>query len=190
MKITFKSCLFELDFVQNFRLNWQFWFSGPMFCKKGISRLKQNEHHHWILHIPTSLDTRFQLRQTILIFWSKFAQKRCMPVQIFFPYFDPYSWIPHIQINLGTKYQVKSIILNFWTSSTQKECFRSKEEKNEDCHRILHIRISLGFKSEFQQFWFFWSKSPSQKKKNIYIYIYFQLKTYKMNISIKFFIFK
>ena len=94
-----------------------------------------------------------------------------MPVQIFFPYFDPYSWIPHIQIDLGTKYQVKSIILNFWTSSTQKECFRSKEEKNEDCHRILHIRISLGFKSEFQQFWFFWSKAPPQKKKKIYIYI-------------------
>ena len=33
------------------------------------------EHHHWILHFRISLDTKFQLKLPILIFWTKFAQK-------------------------------------------------------------------------------------------------------------------
>ena len=30
---------------------------------------------HWILHIRISLGTKFKFKQTILIFWTKFAQK-------------------------------------------------------------------------------------------------------------------
>ena len=30
---------------------------------------------HWILHIRISLNTKFQLKVTILLFWTKFAQK-------------------------------------------------------------------------------------------------------------------
>ena len=33
------------------------------------------EHHHWILHIPICLGTKFQIKLTILIFWTKFVQK-------------------------------------------------------------------------------------------------------------------
>ena len=34
-----------------------------------------NEPYRWILHIRISLDIEFQFQQTILIFWTKFAQK-------------------------------------------------------------------------------------------------------------------
>ena len=44
--------------------------------KNGISGLKEkSRHHHWILHIWTSLSTNIQFQQTILNFWNKFAQK-------------------------------------------------------------------------------------------------------------------
>ena len=42
-------------------------------CKKGQKRKK--EHPHRILHIQISLGSKFQLQQTILIFWNKFAIK-------------------------------------------------------------------------------------------------------------------
>ena len=40
-------------------------------------KTENSEHHHWILHVRSSLGTKFQLKLTILIFWTKFAQKRC-----------------------------------------------------------------------------------------------------------------
>ena len=50
----------------------------PNLPKKGVSGLKQKrEHDHWILHIRISLGTKFLLKPTILIFWTKFAQKGC-----------------------------------------------------------------------------------------------------------------
>ena len=41
--------------------------------------------------------------------------------------------------------------MNFWTKLTQKRYFRSKKEKKENHHRILHIWISLGSKVQPQQ---------------------------------------
>ena len=35
----------------------------------------KDEHHHGILHIRISLGIKFYLEQTILNFWTKFAQK-------------------------------------------------------------------------------------------------------------------
>ena len=35
----------------------------------------KSEHHHWILHIRISLSTKLQVKLTILIFWTKCAQK-------------------------------------------------------------------------------------------------------------------
>ena len=40
---TTKFCIFKLVLVTNFGLNWQFWFSGPNFPKKGISSLNQKK---------------------------------------------------------------------------------------------------------------------------------------------------
>ena len=34
------------------------------------------KNHHQILHIRISLGSKFQLQQTILIFWNKFAPKK------------------------------------------------------------------------------------------------------------------
>ena len=48
---------------------------------------RKNEYHHWILHIRTSL-TKFQLKLTNLIFWTKFTQKGFL-------------------VSLGTKFQLK-----------------------------------------------------------------------------------
>ena len=39
------------------------------------SKMEKNEHHYWILHIRISLGTKFQFELTILIYWTKFAQK-------------------------------------------------------------------------------------------------------------------
>ena len=40
------------------------------------SKTEKSEHHYWILHICIILGTKFQLKVTILIFWTKFALKR------------------------------------------------------------------------------------------------------------------
>ena len=77
MSPTSDFCIFELVLVPNFSLNWQFWFFGPNFPKKGVSRLTQkSEHHDWILHTRISLSTKFQFTLTVLIFFTKFAQNR------------------------------------------------------------------------------------------------------------------
>ena len=43
-----------------------------------ISSLKQiNEYHHLTLHTRISLDIKFQLKLTVLSFWTKSAQNKC-----------------------------------------------------------------------------------------------------------------
>ena len=37
--------------------------------------MEKSENHHWILHIGSSLDTKFGLKLTVLISLIKFAQK-------------------------------------------------------------------------------------------------------------------
>ena len=90
------------------------------------------------------LNTKFQLKLKILIFWTKFAQKGYFWFKTKCEH--PYQ-ILHIQNSLGTKFKLKLTILNFWTKLPQNGYFR----KNEKHHRILHIRISLGSKFQFQQ---------------------------------------
>lgn len=36
----------------------------------------KNKNHHQVPHIQTSLEIKFQLKQTVLNFWIKFAEKR------------------------------------------------------------------------------------------------------------------
>ena len=66
----------QISLVRNFSSNWQFWFFGPNL-HKNIFLVKnwKSEHHHWIPHIQISLGTKFQLKLTILIFLTRFAQK-------------------------------------------------------------------------------------------------------------------
>ena len=39
------------------------------------SKTEKSEHHHRILHIENSLGTKFQLKLTILNFWTKLTEK-------------------------------------------------------------------------------------------------------------------
>ena len=65
--------------MRNFCLTRHFWFFGPNLHKKTVPgrKLKKREQRHWILHIRISLGTKFQLKLTISIFWTNFAQKGC-----------------------------------------------------------------------------------------------------------------
>ena len=44
-------------------------------CPKRVFPIKNRKsgHHHWILHVRISVGTKFQLKLTILIFWTKFC---------------------------------------------------------------------------------------------------------------------
>ena len=52
-------------------LNFWTWFALTLFLVKN----RKTENRQWVLHIRTSLGTKFQLKLTILIFLTKFAQK-------------------------------------------------------------------------------------------------------------------
>ena len=117
MNTTIQFYLFELVQVPSFGLNWHFLFFGVNFPKKGIPGLsnteKKNENHRWILHIRISLDTKFQLKLTILIFWTKFTQKKLFLAQNRRSKHHP--WILHTRIDLASKFQLK----NFGTNLAQ-----------------------------------------------------------------------
>ena len=50
--------------------NFDFWIK---FAIKRRNRMR--DHHRWILHIWVRLSTKFQLKLTIFIFWTKLTQK-------------------------------------------------------------------------------------------------------------------
>ena len=60
--------------VPNFSINCQVRFFGPNLPKKGVSGLKQ-KNHHWILHIRISLGAKFQLKLRILGVFTKNRKK-------------------------------------------------------------------------------------------------------------------
>ena len=43
--------------------------------KKETNKQTNKQNHHPILHIQISVSSKFQLQQTILIFWKKFSKK-------------------------------------------------------------------------------------------------------------------
>ena len=65
-----------------FSSNWQFWFFGPNLPKKVFPiKNRKSEHRHGILHIWIILGTKFQLKLTILSFWTKFTPKKVFSVE-------------------------------------------------------------------------------------------------------------
>ena len=50
-----------------------------LICPKKLFPVenRKSKHHHWILLIQISPCTKFLLKMTILIFWTKFTQKGC-----------------------------------------------------------------------------------------------------------------
>ena len=79
------------------------------------------------MHIRIRLDTKFQLKLTTLIFWTKFASKKVFSVEN--AKSKHHYWILHIQISTGTKFKLRLTILIFLTNITQKGYFWSKTEK-------------------------------------------------------------
>ena len=69
---------------------------------------------------------KFQLKRTILIFWTKFTKKGISSRR---QNSEHQHGIVHIWIILGTKFQLKQIILSFWTKFTQQRYFQLKTEQ-------------------------------------------------------------
>ena len=88
---------------------------------------RKSYHHRWIVHIQISLGTKFQLKLTILIFWTKFAPKMVFSVEN--GKSEQHHQILHIRINIDTKFQLKLSILIFWTKFFQKGFFWWKTKK-------------------------------------------------------------
>ena len=125
MNIIIEFFIFELVYVPNFSVSWQFF--RPNIPKMYISSLKliKREHRHWILHIWINLGIKFHLEQKFFNFGTKFAQIEKVKNRKN----EYHHWILHIWLGLGTKFQLKLTNLIFWTKLAQKEYFQSKIEK-------------------------------------------------------------
>ena len=63
--------------VPNFSLKRKLWIFRPNLPKKSTFGLKQEKSYHfWYQYTQIRLGTKFYLKQTILIFWTIFHQKR------------------------------------------------------------------------------------------------------------------
>ena len=79
--------------------------------------------------LDSNLDSKFQLQQTILIFWNKFPRKSILPVKNTKKNEHHYL-ILHIRISLSTNFQLKLTLANFWTKFVKKgRYFQSKTDK-------------------------------------------------------------
>ena len=116
--------------MPNSSLNWQFWFLKPNLRKNSTScrNLKK-----WTPTLNSAylirIGTKFQLKLTIMIFWTNFGQKGYLRSKRENGKSEYHHRILHIRVGLGTKFQLKLLILSFWTKLNQKEYFRSKMEK-------------------------------------------------------------
>ena len=91
------------------------------------------------------VDTKFQHKQTILIFWTEFAQKRHfwsnkrkVNISIEFCIFE-LIWVPNLSLNRKFWSFGPSLLRYFWS------------ETSEHHHRILYIRIKIGTKFQLKQ---------------------------------------
>ena len=126
---TIKFFILKLVFVSNFTLNKQFWYFGSNLPKK-VFPIKnwKSEHNHWIPHIQISLGTKFPLKLTILIFWTRFSQKGFSGLKQ--KKLTPHIFhiILHIQINLVQNFS-SNWEFDFLDQICPKRYFQSKVEK-------------------------------------------------------------
>ena len=101
------------------------------------------EHHHCILHIRTSLGTKFQLKLTSFDFLDQICPKRVFLVKN--GKSEHHHSSLHIRIRLGSKFQLKLTILIFQTKFSQKGYLPSKTEKWHFCVRLLSLFTILNF---------------------------------------------
>ena len=122
----------------------------------------KSEHHHWILHIWISLGTKFQLKLTILSFWSKFAQKGYFQLNM-----EEVSITIEFcisDIRLGAKFHHKLTILIYLDQICPKRVFLLWNRKSEHHHWILRTWISLSKKLQVKLTkLIFWTKFARKK---------------------------
>ena len=67
----------QISLVRSFGSNWEFWFFRPHLPKKVfLVKNWESEYRHWIMHIQSSLGTKFLLKLTILIFFRPDLSKK------------------------------------------------------------------------------------------------------------------
>ena len=90
--------ILELVQVSSFTASWQFWYFRQNCPKQVIfGRKQKSEQHHLILNIWIRLSIKFHLELTILIFWTKFAQKT-------------YSWSKTEKVNIAIEFCIFELL--------------------------------------------------------------------------------
>ena len=130
-------------------------------CPKTVFPLenRKNEHHHWIMHIEISLSTIFQLKLIILIFWTKLNPKG-------------YFWLKIEKMNTTIKFCIFELVevpdfssnWQFWIFGPNLPKKGISHWKWKHHHLILHIRISLGTKFQFNLIIFNFRTKFAQKR--------------------------
>ena len=171
MNITIEFFIFALV-ISHSSIKWKFWFFGLHLPKKCYSqpKTKKNRQHHWILHIPVSLSTKFHFKEN-LKFWDQICLKRVFPVKNGKSHH--HHWFLHKQIRLGAEFQLKLTIFIFWAKFTQKRSIN-----------IEFCMFELVKVLNFSWNWRFWFFGPNLPKKG------FPSKTEKVNTTIEFYIFE
>ena len=126
------------------------------------------------------LGTKFQLKLTIFVFLTKFAQKGCFrskikqrntiiritlgtKFQVKLSVFIFWTKFAHtiIPITLGTKFQVKLSIWIFWTKFALKGYLRSKTQKRNITTEFCIFQLDYILNCSLnRQFWFFGPNLP------------------------------
>ena len=137
-------------------------------CAKWVFPIenRKNKHHHWILHIQISSDTKFHIKQSNLNFGTKFIKK----------YFHLKQKKVNISIEFSTKFQLKLKIMIFLAKFAQKGYIRSKWKRlspiMEFCLLMelyylvlnLYCLFELFFVPNLSLNWQFWVFGPNLPK--------------------------
>ena len=146
-------------FVLNCLLN--FW---TKLTQKGYfwSKKKEKENYHWILHIWINLGSKFQLKQTTLIFGTN-SQRTNSLVEIRQKN-EHHHWIVHIRISVNTNFQRKLAILFFWPNLPKNgSYFQSKTDKTDTTIEFCIFALDFVLNSTLnKQFWIIGLNLPKE----------------------------
>ena len=115
----------------------------------------KSEHHYWFLHIWICQGTKFQLKLTVVIFWTKFTQKEYL-------------------LKIGKKWTTYEFCI-FQISRHQTSASRIKfvpkwyfQSKTENVNSTTQFCIfKLVLVPNFSLNWQFWFSGPNLPKKGI-----------------------
>ena len=114
----------------------------------------KSEHHYWILRIWISQGTKFHLKLTIFIFWTKFTQRNLVKIGKKWTSYEFYIF----QIS---RYQTSASRIKF----APKGYFQSKTEKVNSTTKFCIFKLVL--LPNFSLNWQFWFSGPNLPKKGI-----------------------